>query len=388
MRILLYTGKGGVGKTSVSAATALRCAELGYRTIVISTDSAHSLADSFDLPLGPEPTPVAPNLWGQELDVLHEMDKHWGRIRAYAASVFAWRGLDEIVAEEMTLLPGIEELTSLIQTVHLYETGDYDAIIMDCAPTGAALQLLTMPEIGRWYLEKIFPLQKRAIALGTPLLRAVTDMPLPSEQIFDAVEGLIRRLDQMQQLLTDRTLSSARLVLNPEKMVIMEARRAYTYLSLYGYPTDAVICNRVLPPDVRDGYFAEWHAIQAGYRETIRDAFTPLPVLEVPFFDREVVGLDMLRRMGGALFAERDPTDVLYTGQGFKVVKAEGGYTLRLPLPFVHGADVQLTRSLANELIVHIGNHKRVISLPHTLASMDVESAKHQDGILTVTFVA
>jgi arsenite-transporting ATPase len=386
MRILLYTGKGGVGKTSVSAATGLCCAELGYRTVVISTDSAHSLADSFDVPLGPEPTPIAPNLWGQELDVLYEMDKHWGSMRAYAASVFAWRGLDEVIAEEMTVPPGMEELTSLIQTVHLTETGRYDVIIMDCAPTGATLQLLAMPEIGRWYLEKIFPLEKKAVTLGAPLLRAITDMPLPDEQIFDAVEQLIRRLDRMQRLLTDRGQSSVRLVLNPEKMVIKEAQRAYTYLNLYGYPTDAVICNRVLPSAVTDAYFAEWHAIQAYYRETISDAFAPLPILDVPFFDREVVGLEMLRQMGQALFAGGDPTDVLYAGEGPRIDRTEDGYAFRVPLPFVGSADVQLTRSSANELIIHIGNHKRVISLPHTLASLDVQSARHQDGVLCVTF--
>ena len=387
MRILLYTGKGGVGKTSISAATALRCAKLGYRTIVISTDAAHSLADSFDMPLGPEPTPIVDNLWGQELDVLHEMDKHWGSIRQYMAAVFAWRGLEEIIAEEMTMLPGIEELSSLVQVVHLYDTGSYDVIIMDCAPTGATLQLLTMPEIGRWYLEKIFPLEKKAIALGTPLLRAITDVPLPDGQLFDAAEQLIRRLDRMQQILTDREQSSARLVLNPEKMVIKEAQRAYTYLSLYGYPTDAIICNRVLPAEVTDAYFAEWHTIQAHYRETIRDAFAPLPILDVPFFDREVVGLDMLRRVGQVLFAGSDPTDLLYAGQEPRIARTEEGYTLLMPLPFVSGGDVQLTRSSGNELIVHIGNHKRLISLPHTLASMDVQGARHEDATLYVTFV-
>ena len=197
MRILLYTGKGGVGKTSISAATALRCAELGYRTVVISTDSAHSLADSFDMPLGPEPTPIAANLWGQELDVLYEMDKHWGSIRQYTSAVFAWRGLEGIVAEELTVLPGMEELASLMQVVQLHDSGDYEVIIMDCAPTGATLQLLTIPEIGRWYLDRIFPLEKTAVSLGAPLLRAFTNVPIPDQGIFDAVEGLIRRLDRM-----------------------------------------------------------------------------------------------------------------------------------------------------------------------------------------------
>jgi arsenite-transporting ATPase len=229
-------------------------------------------------------------------------------------------------------------------------------------------------------------MERRAFALGAPLLRAITDMPLPDEQIFDVVETLVRLMDRMQQLLTDRAQSSARLVLNPEKMVIKEAQRAYTYLSLYGYPTDAIICNRVLPQEVRDAYFQQWHTIQAHHRETIRDAFAPLPILDVPFFDREVVGLDMLQRMGQQLFADCQPTEVLYTGPKLQIAKTETGYTLSLPLPFVSSTDVELARSSANELIVHIGNHKRLISLPHTLATMDTQGASHREGVLHVDF--
>ncbi len=386
MRILLYTGKGGVGKTSVAAATALRCAELGYRTIVISTDSAHSLADSFDVPLGPEPVSVADNLWGQELDVLHQMERNWGNVQEYIASVFAWRGLEGIVAEEMTVFPGMEELASLIEVVHLHDAGQYDVIIIDCAPTGATLQLLTIPEIGRWYLDKMFTIKRKAVMLARPLIRAVTDLPLPDERLFDSVSQLIGHLDRMQQLLTDRTLSSARLVLNPEKMVIKETQRAFMYLNLYGYSTDAIICNRILPSSITDSYFTEWHAIQENYRQMIHQSFSPLPVLDVPFFDREVVGLDMLRRMGRVLFAERDPAALLYSGAEPRVIKDRDVYALRLPLPFVSGQDVDVTRSSQDELIVRIGNHKRVISLPHTLSALTVQSARLEAQELQITF--
>ncbi|MBN1579055.1 MAG: ArsA family ATPase [Anaerolineae bacterium] len=386
MRILLYTGKGGVGKTSVSAATALRCAELGYRTIVVSTDSAHSLADSFDMPLEPEPTPIAANLHGQEIDVLYQMDKHWGDVQTYMASVFAWQGLAEIISEELTVLPGMEELASLLEIVHLYDSGAYDVIVMDCAPTGATLQLLTIPEIGRWYLQKIFPLEKKALALGKPLLRAITDLPIPDEQVFDAIEQLITHLDRMQALLTDREHASVRLVLNPAKMVIKEAQRAYTYLNLYGYPTDAIICNRILPAQMQDTYLGEWVSIQERYQQMVHDSFAPLPILQVPYFDREVVGLDMLRRMGQALFADRDPADVLYVGQEPKITRTDDGYILHIPLPFVKSADVQLTRSSADELIVHIGNHKRVIALSHTLSAFTAQKARYQDDTLLITF--
>lgn len=386
MRILLYTGKGGVGKTSVSAATGLRCAELGYRTVVISTDSAHSLADSFDRPLGPEPTQIADNLWGQELDVLYQMEKYWGRVQHYIASVFSWQGLEGIVAEETSVLPGMEELASLLQVVYLHDTGDYDVIIIDAAPTGATLQLLTIPEIGRWYIEKVFPLEKKAVAVGSPLLRAITNMPIPDEQVFNAIKDLHTQLDRMQGLLADRQLSSARLVLNPEKMVIKETQRAYTYLSLYGYSTDAIICNRLIPPEAADTYFGEWRTIQARYMQTVEEAFAPLPILNVPFFDREVVGLDMLSEMAKVLFDDRDPTDILYVGQEQKVTKTDGGYTLCIPLPFVSNEDIQLTRSSHDELIVRIGNHKHLLSLPRSLAAMEVQGARQTKGTLCVVF--
>jgi arsenite-transporting ATPase len=388
MRILLYTGKGGVGKTSVSAATALRCAELGYRTVVISTDSAHSLADSFDQPLGPEPTLIADNLWGQELDVLYQMDRYWGTVQGYLASMFAWRGLEGIIAEETSVLPGMEELASLLQIVHLHDSGDYDVIIIDAAPTGATLQLLTIPEMGRWYIQKVFPLQRRAMAMSSPLLRAISDMPIPDERVFDAIVDLHGELDRMHRLLADRQLSSARLVLNPEKMVIKETKRTYTYLTLYGYSTDAIICNRMFPQQAAGTYFDEWREIQAHYMETVEESFAPLPILSVPFFAREVVGLDMLRDMGAVLFAGRDPTEVLYTGKEQQIVQLEDGYELSIPLPLVSGDQIELTRSSRDELIVHIGNRKHLLSLPRSLAAMQVESAKQQDGTLRVTFRA
>jgi arsenite-transporting ATPase len=384
-RILLYTGKGGVGKTSASAATALRCADLGHRTIVVSTDSAHSLADSFDTNIGSEPVPLAENLWGQEIDVLAQTEKHLGRLKRYMASVFAWRGLDRIVAEEMTVLPGLEELTSLIQVVQLHDTGQYDVIIIDCAPTGATLQLLTMPEAGRWYLERLLPLQSRIFALGRPLVRALSDRPLPEKEIVDAVKTLIGHIRRMQALLTDGAKTTARLVLNPEKMVIKETRRAYMYLSLYGYSTDALICNRLLPPEATGNYLKQWRDIQAQYRQMVEQSFAPLPILDVPLFDREVVGLDMLRRMGETIFGARDPADRLYTGPEQRIEEAAGGYTLRLPLPMEQGV-VKLTRTAPDELIVHIGNRKHILSLPHTLSNMSIGTASHEDSTLSISF--
>ncbi len=389
MRIILYTGKGGVGKTSVAAATAVRCADLGYRTIVISTDAAHSLADSFDLPLGPEPTLVAPNLWGQELDVLYQMDKHWGNVQKYFATVLAWRGLDDIIAEELVVLPGMEELASLLQIVHLHDGQpghrDYDVIIVDCAPTGATLQLLSFPEVARWYLEKIFPLERKAVQLSRPLLRAVTDLPIPDDELFDTISDLVMQLTRMHNLLSDPQKSSIRLVLNPEKMVIKEAQRTFAYLNLYGFLTDAVVSNRLIPARVQDSYFDSWKESHEKYSQMIEEAFSPLPILKAPLFDQEVVGLDMLRRMAESIYGDSDPAEVYFVGQTHSVEKKDGRYILSLLLPFVEKENLQLTRS-GDELIVHIGNRKRNLILPRVLVSLDVQSARFDEDTLVITF--
>jgi arsenite-transporting ATPase len=385
MRILLYTGKGGVGKTSLSASTALRCAELGYRTIVVSTDVAHSLADSFDLPLGPEPTPIVHNLWGQEIDLLYQMERHWGTVQDYLAALLTWKGMDSLMAEETAVLPGMEELASLLQIVYLQDSGEYDVIIVDCAPTGATLQLLAFPEMARWYLDRIFPIQTKAIQLARPLLRAVTDIPMPENDLFESIERLIRELERMHTQLADPDTSSARLVLNPEKMVIKEAQRALTYLNLYGYSTDLVIANRVLPQDLTGQYFANWRDSQNRYMQMVEEMFSPLPILRVPMFEQEVVGLDRLRHMAQSVYGQQDPTRVFYRGYTQEVVKTDGEFVLRLPLSLADKDAIQLTHA-GEELIVHIGNQKRSLLLPRVLASLDVLGAHYEDNRLDVKF--
>lgn len=385
MRILLYTGKGGVGKTSVSAATALRCADLGYRTVVVSTDPAHSLADSFDMPLGPEPTPVADNLWGQEIDLLYQMEKYWGNVQVYLSALLAWRGMDELIAEETAVLPGMEELASLLQIVYLAETGDYDVIIIDSAPTGATLQLLAFPEMARWYLERIFPVQTKVIQLSRPIVRAVSDIPIPEDDFFDTIEELIHELERMQKLLSDPEISTARIVLNPEKMVIKEAQRALTYLNLYGYQVDLVVVNRVLPADAVGAYFDQWRQAQTNYMQMIHEMFSPLPIVEIPMFEEEVVGFEMLRRMAEQIYGEDDPTRLYYRGRTQTVEKQGDVYLLHIPLALAPKEAIQLTRA-GEELIIHIGNQKRTLLLPTVLASREVVGAKYADNLLTVTF--
>ena len=385
-RIILFTGKGGVGKTSVAAATALRCADLGYRTTVISTDAAHSLGDSLDMALGPEPVQVAPKLRAQELDVLYQMEKYWGTVQEYLAALLTWRGMEDILAEETSVLPGMEELASLLQIVKLHDDGADDVIIVDCAPTGETLRLLSFPEVGRWYLDKILPLERKAFQITGPLLKRIVDVPIPDEAVFDTVEELIQQLERMHTLLSDQRKSSMRLVLNPEKMVIREAQRTFTYLNLYGYATDAVVSNRIIPSAVTDPYFTAWRESQARYMKMIDAAFTPLPILTVPLMEIEVVGPESLRRMADAIYGDEDPTRVFYTGRTQTIERdQEGGYLLKLPLPLVSKEQIQLTRA-ADELIVRIGNQKRNIVLPRALVGLEVIRARHEDNTLTLNF--
>lgn len=393
MRILLYTGKGGVGKTSVSAATALRCAQLGYRTAVLSTDPAHSLGDSFNTRIGNELIELAPNLWGQEIDLLHQMDKYWGRVQDYLNVLFAWRGMDSLVAEETSVLPGMEELASLMQITHLAESGAYDVIVIDAAPTGSTLQLLSFPDMARWYIEKIMPFERKALQIARPLMARMSDFPLPDDEMFESIEELVDVLERTSNLLSDSRISSMRLVMNPEKMVIKEAQRAYAYLNLYGYAVDSVVCNRVFPPELQEAYFSGWIESQQRNLAFVEEAFQPLPIFRVPFFNEEVLGQEMLERMGHSLFGEElapggsgDPTRTYYQGEPQKIFTRNGHYILSIALPRVEKEEVNLHRSVVDELIVRIGNWKRNIALPIGLARLEIDGAKYEDDRLNILF--
>lgn len=385
MRIILYTGKGGVGKTSVAAATALRCAELGYRTIVLSTDAAHSLADSFDLKIGQEPVEIAPMLQAQEIDVLYQMEKYWGRVQAYFRSLLQWRGVDELIADEVSVLPGMDELASLLQIVYLAESGKYDVIIVDCAPTGETLKLLSLPEVARWYLTHIFPVERMAARFASPLMRAVTDIPMPDDQLFDTIKELIQQLNRMAELLSDTEKSSVRVVLNPEKMVLKEAQRTFTYINLYGFACDLVVSNRVLPDSITDPYFAVLKESQAKYGKQIEESFAPVPIFKVPFFEQEVVGVGMLHRMATELYGDQDPSQVFFEGSPQEIKKSGKGYVLKMKLPFASKSDVHLTRA-GDELAISVGNFRRNAILPRALAALEVQKARMEDGKLVVNF--
>jgi arsenite/tail-anchored protein-transporting ATPase len=384
-RIVLYTGKGGVGKTTVAAATALRAADLGYRTVVLSTDPAHSLADAFGVPLGPEPVPVASNLWGQETDVYYNLRRWWGTVHNWLRALLLWQGMDDMEADEVAAVPGMEELANLLWVNNHHEGGDYDVVVVDCAPTGETLRLLSFPDSARWWIDKLLPIQRRLSRVLRPVMRPLTSMPVPEQEVFDAIEDLVRQLAQLHAVLSDQELSSVRLVVNPEKMVIRETQRTFTYLNLYGYVTDAIVCNRVLPSDVGDGYFARWKEAQEGYLQFIDEAFAPLPVLSVPLLRDEVTGLEALREMAGHLFGGDDPTRIYYPTVAQEVRAEDGGFVLSLGAPFATKDEVSLAQR-GDELSVQVGAHRRNVLLPRVLSGLHAARARVDGGRLNVYF--
>lgn len=385
VRILVYTGKGGVGKTSVAAATAVRCAALGYRTVVVSTDLAHSLADSLDVPLGPDPRLVAPKLWAQETDIYDNLQEHWGQIQKWLNAILRWSGeVDTLAADELTVLPGMDELANLLWINRHRDSGNYDVIVVDAAPTGETLRLLSFPDVMRWWMQRLFPMQRRAMGLARPFINTFVDIPLPSEQVYDSIERLFNQLDTLHVMLIDPRLTSIRLVLNPEKMVVSEAQRTSTYFHLFGYPMDLVIANRVLPPEVTDPYFAAWKDSQARYLQRVEEGFSPVPIKRAPLFDQEVVGFEALTRLGLALYGEDDPTRIYFEGRSQVVERTpDGGYRMTIPLPFATRGDVTLRQS-GDELFVHVGTHRRHIILPRALIGMEARRAKLDEETATL----
>ena len=385
MRVLLFTGKGGVGKTTIAAATAVRSAEAGRRTLVMSTDPAHSLGDSFELPIGSDPTEIADGLWAQQIDAQERLEDNWREIQDYMIQLMNWAGTETIQAEELTVLPGLDEIFSLIDVKTHVESGRYDVLIVDCAPTAETLRLLSLPDVMQWYIERIFPVERKIVKTVRPLVSRVTTLPIAGERVFDAVERLHRNLDAVKKILTDETTSSVRLVVNPEKMVIAEARRTYTYLGLFGYRVDAVVVNRVLPPDVTDPYFGKWKDIQAEHIATVHESFEPVPILSARLFDREMVGVSLLDEMGREVYGDLDATDILYRDEPIRVRKRGSGYVLTMRLPFVSREDMDVHRR-ADELYVRVGTYKRNLILPQSLKRMTVKEANFAGNRLEILF--
>jgi arsenite-transporting ATPase len=386
-RTILYTGKGGVGKTSVAAATARRCAAAGLRTTVLSTDPAHSLSDVLGEPLSSVPTPVAPNLRAYEVSAQDELERHWGTVREWLGGVLVARGVDRVSAEELTVPPGLDELFSLLAIQRHWTEDDADVVIVDCAPTGETLRLLSFPDVARWWLERVFPQQSRIMDAARPFARAVLDLSLPGEDVLDEVHALVRNLIALNEILGDHEHTSVRLVMTPDGVVVDESRRTFTYLNLYGYLTDAVVVNRVFPDDV-GAYFDGWRARQAEQVASVRETFAPVPVLRAPFFEREVAGAEMLDRLGAAVFDgddEHDPAGILHRGLTQELTVTRSGARLRLDLPFATAEDVTL-KKIGLELVVRVGEHKRTLALPPALADYRPSGATVRDGALHVAF--
>lgn len=384
-RILLFTGKGGVGKTSVAAATALRAAERGTRTLVLSTDAAHSLGDVFARSLGPEPSALGENLDAQEVDVHYSVQKHWGRLQDYIRAVFRWRGLDDVLADEMSVLPGMEEVAGFLWVHQHFESDEYDLIVIDSAPTGESLRFLSLPDVGRWWMEKLFPIHRRVARALRPAVTAITDFPVPKEETYDAAEELFHQLDAIHERFIAPAVTSVRLVVNPEMVVIKESRRTFTYLHLFGYTCDAIVLNRVLP-DESGRYFEPMRAAQQGYRALLEEMFSGLPILEAPLFPKELMGMDDLRRLGEQLYGDRDPAARFHEGRAFGIkVREDGGADLTLPLPLATKEEIDLTNRGA-EITIAVGPYRRAVYLPRILHGREIVRARMSDGELVVEF--
>jgi len=386
MRTILYTGKGGVGKTSVAAATALKAARAGKKILVMSTDPAHSLSDAFDEEVGSEPKEMATGLFAQEMDHGRMIEDHWAEIQEYMTTFFEWQGTNSLAAEELAMLPGMDELFGLLMVRRHHDAGLYDALIVDAAPTGETLRLLSLPDQMSWYVEKIFPAQRRAAKVIRPIARRtkVNSLPpLPEDNFFGALQRFYEAVVGVEDILTDADRASVRLVANAEKMVIAEARRAYTYLNLYDYRVDAVIVNRLLPDEVSDPYFEKWREAQGRHLALIEESFSPVPIFTARLFDREMYGLEALASLAEDVFDDEDPLQVFFRGAAHDIVKSNGGYEVVLNLPLVDKKSVDLSKK-GTELLIRVGGYKRNVLLPDSMVSLRAAGAKIEGDKLRV----
>jgi len=384
MRIILYLGKGGVGKTTISAATAIRTATQGKRTLVVSTDLAHSLADCLNATLTSEPKELMPNLWAQEVNALDEMRRGWGKLQESMSKTLRKQGIDSVMSEELALIPGMDEIVSLINIYRNAREGNFDVVVIDAAPTGETVRLLSMPDTFQWYASRLTALQSSTLNLARPLLKAF----LPSTEILEAVQKLSERVKTLRAVLSNPDISSYRPVVNPERMVIKEALRAETYLALFGYPIDGVICNRVIQPaDYQDTFLQELYHSQERLRRQIHQTFAPLPIWEAPYHSHEIAGIPQLGELAETIFGEQDPSQIFYRGPIQEVIRKENSYILRLPLPHVEMDKVQMTKK-GDEMIIEIGNFKRDITLPSVLASQEPKVARLVNKALEIHFTA
>jgi arsenite/tail-anchored protein-transporting ATPase len=391
VRVIFFAGKGGVGKTSVAAATGVRAAEMGLRTIVMSLDVAHSLSDIFDLDKGlldlnrGKPLQVVENLWIQELDIQEEVTKNWKDIHSYLSMLLNTTGLDEILAEELAILPGMEEVSLLLYINRYVKGEDYDVIILDCAPTGESIRFISIPTALEWYIKKIFKMERALAKYIGPIARRVYDVPIPGEEYFDAIEHLFERLRGVDRILADPETTSVRLVTNPEKIVLKETQRAYMYFCLYRMNIDAVIMNRLLPPDVTDAYFQSWRENQKHYFEKAEEYFHPVPIFPVSLFKGEILGYARIKDLAAEIYGDRNPMDRFFAGEPYELSKNDGTYELRMKLPFASRENVELNK-VSDELIIRVGGFKRHLLLPRQVAASPSVKARLEGQHLSIFF--
>ncbi len=388
MRIITFTGKGGVGKTSVAAATALRLSEQGLRTLVLSTDPAHSLSDSFNEQLSAEPKQITDNLYAIEVNAYVDLKENWHVVQKYYANLFAAQGMPNVMADEMTVLPGMEELFSLVRVKRYKQSGKYDALVLDTAPTGETLRLLSLPDTLSWGIKMIRNVDKFIVR---PLARPLSKMSdklsnyVPSQEVFDSVDQVYEELDGIREILTDQDTSSVRLVMNPEKMSIKETMRALTYLNLYGFKVDMVTVNKLLSQQEDSGYLEKWKTVQQRYLNEIKSAFEPLPIKTLPMYEDEVVGLDALKRLASDLYGESDPSEMLFHEEPMRFVRHDDSYEVQIKLPFIDPEEIDVWVS-GDELFIQIGNQRKVMTLPLTLTGVEPGDAAFKGKWLSIPF--
>lgn len=384
MRIILFTGKGGVGKTTVAASTALKAAKEGKKTLIISTDPAHSLSDALDIQLSPEPTEIAPNLYAQEFDVYYSMQKYWNNMRNLMNTIFRWKGVKNVVAEELSVLPGMEEASAFLWLEKYYNEGTYDVIVIDSAPTGETLTLLSLPQVAKSWMTKAFSRKNLAVKTVTKGVKFFTGVPL--DKGLEEMDELFQKLESIQKVFLDPEVASIRIVTNPERMVIKEARRAYTYLQLYGYNVDAVVINRILPEEKVGEAFKYYLTSQKKYIKEIEESFDPLPILKVQHQGREVFGLEQLQAISSSLYKEKEAAEVLYLDKPFEVIENENGYFFKTRLPFVGEEEIEL-KKFGDELVIDLGNRRRSLMLPRFASFLKLEEYRFQAPWLVVSLV-
>jgi arsenite-transporting ATPase len=388
MRIIFFAGKGGVGKTSIAAASGVACAQKGLKTIIMSLDAAHSLVDSFDLDKTlmdknkGMPVRVAKNLSIQEVDVQEEIKKNWGEVHKYISSLLNISGIDEVLAEELAILPGMEEVSSLLHINRYVADKRYDVILLDCAPTGESIRFISIPTSLEWYMKKLFDVERRIVKVARPITKKLYAVPLPEDEYFATIQRLFDRLEGIDRILSDPNITTVRLITNPEKIILKETQRAYMYFCLYKMCVDAIVINRILPEAVDDGYFAQWKETQGRYIEKTEQLFSPIPILKVPMLSDQVVGITELLKLSKEIYGSLNPEEILYADTPYTFRKVGEDYFLDIKIPFLTRKEVELSKR-NEELIVRVGGFKRHVLLPRNIAARQPSGAKvEQDKVV------